>query len=227
MDKLNLYLSYHRSKDYFDRVCIAKEIISIKNSTPDISYFSEEVWSSLNVPFYDHYYMISNRGILKRLARKVSYRNGNPKNWPEKILPPSFTEDGRLRFNLYVDNKQSRIFVHRAVALTFIENPLNKPCVNHIDGDPKNCHYLNLEWMTHSENERHSFDVLGKKVVIPNGIQNHNWKGRMARLGTDGKPEKIYDCAKDVSNDGFHVSHVYRVANGARKTTGGFAWIWV
>lgn len=55
--------------------------------------------------------------------------------------------------------------VHRLVALTFIENPQNKPCVNHLDGNKNNCHLENLEWCTYSENEIHSREVLGKKTI--------------------------------------------------------------
>ncbi len=50
------------------------------------------------------------------------------------------------------------IGVHRLVAIAFIPNPLNKPCVNHIDSNPSNNHYTNLEWVTYSENAKHGQD---------------------------------------------------------------------
>ena len=46
------------------------------------------------------------------------------------------------------------ILVHRLVAETFIPNPKGKPCINHKDGNRKNNHVTNLEWATHSENNK-------------------------------------------------------------------------
>jgi hypothetical protein len=47
-------------------------------------------------------------------------------------------------------------YVHRIVAETFIPNPENRPCVNHKDFNITNPSVGNLEWVTYSENNKHS-----------------------------------------------------------------------
>lgn len=46
--------------------------------------------------------------------------------------------------------------VHRYVARYFVANDKLKSEVNHIDGDKKNNHYTNLEWLTCKENINHA-----------------------------------------------------------------------
>jgi hypothetical protein len=69
-----------------------------------------------------------------------------------KVLKPGLTADGYHRVTLYIDGAESKWLVHRLVALHFIENPENKPDVDHIDRDKTNNHVSNLRWATCSEN---------------------------------------------------------------------------
>jgi hypothetical protein len=55
------------------------------------------------------------------------------------------------------DGLQRRIDVHRLVALHYIDNPDDKPEVNHMDLDHYNNCAENLEWCTRSENMMHSY----------------------------------------------------------------------
>lgn len=75
------------------------------------------------------------------------------------------TSTGYAAVTLSKNSNKKRFLVHRLVAITHTPNPENKPCVNHLDGDKLNNHVSNLQWCTYSENERHSFDALGKKIV--------------------------------------------------------------
>ena len=69
---------------------------------------------------------------------------------------------GYLRVTFSKNNIQKRFTIHRLVATYFLENLNQKPCVNHIDGNGLNNNLFNLEWCSYSENEKHSYDILGK-----------------------------------------------------------------
>ena len=75
---------------------------------------------------------------------------------------------GYRTFSCYQDNKSKSIFVHKCVAKVYCNNPENKPIVNHKDGDKLNNHYLNLEWVTKSEDVRHCIYVLNRPVIWTN-----------------------------------------------------------
>lgn len=61
-------------------------------------------------------------------------------------------------FNISDFGVMRTTYVHRVVAAAFIPNPENKPEVNHIDGNKRNNHVSNLEWVTRSENAKHMHD---------------------------------------------------------------------
>lgn len=73
-----------------------------------------------------------------------------------RFIHPEITRFGYKQVTLAIDKKPKRFRVHRLVALLFIPNPNNYPCVNHIDGNKMNNCVSNLEWCTYAENNYHA-----------------------------------------------------------------------
>ena len=69
------------------------------------------------------------------------------------------------------------LLAHRVIAETLIENKENKPEVNHKDGNKKNNHPSNLEWVTRSENNLHAYSTGLLTPYDRRGDKNPNYKG--------------------------------------------------
>ena len=69
------------------------------------------------------------------------------------------TGNGYMNVRLSTKDGRKNIHVHRLVAETFIENPDNKPCIDHINRNKVDNSVENLRWVTLSENQRNTKSV--------------------------------------------------------------------
>jgi hypothetical protein len=98
-----------------------------------------------------------------------------------KTLKPCDNGIGYRQYYLRsLDGKSKWYKVHRLVAEYYVQNPHNYNEVNHIDGDKSNNHYTNLEWCTHAQNVRHSYDSLGRRTK--KGAEHHNYGQKASEL---------------------------------------------
>lgn len=117
---------------------------------------------------YEGLYEVSNLGNIRSIARG---RNTG------RVLKQCKQFRNYLAVSLCKNNVSKSNRVHRIVAEAFISNPEGKRTVNHKDGDPTNNNINNLEWATYSEQELHSYAVLGKV--------NANHPDRLAELESE------------------------------------------
>lgn len=97
----------------------------------------------------------------------ISYKQKQPRR-----LNPYPNTKGYMLVDL--STKKRAVKVHRLIAIAFLDNPENKPQVNHIDGDKTNNNVNNLEWVTNGENVRHSYDNGLNIPIKTNDRYNYN-----------------------------------------------------
>ena len=107
---------------------------------------------------YENLYEVSNLGNVRSLRNNI-------------ILKPETGHKGHKRVGLHKQGTVKRFLVHRLVAIAFIPKVEGKDIINHIDNDPTNNHYTNLEWSTYSENLQHAEDQGRLKWVHDKAIK--------------------------------------------------------
>lgn len=104
-------------------------------------------------------YFASNLGRIQSMVKRKSGKI----EW--FLLTNKPRPDGYIRICLNKKYEYRKDYAHRIIASAFIDNPDNKPFVNHIDGNKSNNYIYNLEWATRSENAQHAMNILGVKSM--------------------------------------------------------------
>lgn len=124
----------------------------------------------------DTNFKISNKGRLLYLGEKIKFNSGFTKIIEPYYIKLKPNNQGYYTHSIKNFNNNSILgnhrlsYIHRLVAIYFIENPLNLPVVNHLDGNKLNNDVTNLKWDTLSENTKHAWRTglnVKKKFKIP------------------------------------------------------------
>jgi hypothetical protein len=135
---------------------------------------------------------------------------------------------------VYVKIGNKSYMTHRLVALTYIDNPENKPQVNHIDGNKANNKLFNLEWNTQSENIKHSFDIglrpISDAVRESGRVAAEKFGSKngyvFKKIVLDTETGIFYEGAKEAANTiNVNSKYLWRRLNGELKNTTKFKYV--
>ena len=129
-----------------------------------------EIW--VPVKDFEEFYEVSNEGVVRstdRICDKGRASKGRTiKQWENRR--------GYKMVTLSKHGKQKHFQVHRLVAIAYLENPENLPCINHKDENKTNNRAENLEWCTilynnnyGTKNHRTAQKISKPVVQIENG----------------------------------------------------------
>lgn len=179
---------------------------------------SNEIWK--DIPGYEGKYQVSNTGLVKSLPKYHSKS--------ERILKGEVDKDGYIKVVLCPNSKKRhKRFVHRLVAISFIDNPNNLPEVDHINTIKDDNRADNLRWANRSSNQ---LNPLTSKRL------SEKMKGSFGRLNPKSIP--IYQC--DMNGNIIskwdnaqeykramnlkRVDGIYLCLSGKLKSSGGYTW---
>lgn len=76
----------------------------------------------------------------------------------KRYLKPQI-RNGYLFYSLWDKGSCKNVYIHRLIALYYLDNEHNLPQVNHIDGNKLNNNISNLEWVTNKQNTIHAWSL--------------------------------------------------------------------
>lgn len=163
-----------------------------------------ETWK--DIPGYPGY-QISDCGRVRTYNKVTSSARFPHRKWKPRILSQKdHAKDGYLRIDLWQGKEHHTHLVHRLVAIAFLGDREGMT-VNHKDGNKKNNHLSNLEWMTLRDNIRYGFTngqyskvqipcslvIDGTQIDFPSLAAAKRYLGRA--ISSEMKGERIYDRA--------------------------------
>jgi hypothetical protein len=152
-----------------------------------------EIWK--NIPNYEGLYQISNLGNVKSFPRHGT------RTKEERILKQSLDTSGYPQVCLTKNSNKKTWLIHILLGKLFIDNPHNKPEINHKDGIKTNYSLDNLEWNTKKENMIHA---------VKNGLHTRGESHSSSKL-TEKKVLKIRELYASKAYSISKLSNLFSV----------------
>lgn len=135
---------------------------------------------------------------------------GNVKNIKTSKIMKQTIKSGYYHVCLTNETIKKIFKIHRLVALSFINNPENKPEVNHEDKNKLNNNVNNLSWMTRKENNQHKTTNL---------IYKSNKNKPIYRISTNNIILERYNSIEHAGNWAY-VNNYTKTAHNGRNSIG-------
>lgn len=151
-------------------------------------------------------YQISNMGRIKKYTRTYD---------KYYLLHPYFNEKNEYYEISLVnnENKTKHLKVHRLVAFTFVDGySEEKNTVNHVDGNKKNNRADNLEWVSQSDNNKHAYKELNRKINVT--YERHGKFKKIIITQTNGEIFEFKTIRAFAKFYGVSESQGHRYLNG-------------
>ena len=191
-----------------------------------------EIWKTAIYDgiIYEGLYKVSNLGRILSL----NYRNTGK----AELMNPGTNTGGYLQVELSKNGKTKTCSVHRLVAEAFLDNPENKPEVNHKDEDKTNNFVFlnedgsvdkeksNLEWVWHIDNMNHGTRNERAGKAISKALTNGKLSKKVLQFTLDGEFIREYPSIMECSRNGFDQGAVCKCCNGKLKTHKGFRFMY-
>lgn len=174
----------------------------------------DEIWK--DIVGYEGY-QVSNLGNVASLNYRCTGTRHN--------LRKGISKTGYAVVVLCDGEKQKMHYVHRLVAIAFIQNPLAKPEVNHIDGDKQNNSVSNLEWCSSKENMKHAHKLGLVDVSKAWGVSVEKSRKPVIQMDMRGNVLGTFSSISKAQREvhtGFAT--IVDCADGKRASAGGFVW---
>lgn len=126
---------------------------------------TQEEWKPVPIEQFKGLYEISSLGRLRACPKTTS----DGRSLPERIVKPTWTGSGYLKYKLINNKFKFSINAHKLVAITFgliywNEHSNSDMQINHKDGNKHNNSVANLEACTPSENMLHAWRTGLRKL---------------------------------------------------------------